>query len=86
MYNTFDTIETVESIKQQNDLLRAACAVEPKLETDMASLTSLLEQEIYLSGSGSTMFAICDNAEHATAVAKKIEEHTNLVAVATQTC
>ena len=86
VYNAFDTIETVESIKQQNDLLRAACAVEPKLETDMASLTSLLEQEIYLSGSGSTMFAICDNAEHATAVAKKIKEHSNLVAVATQTC
>jgi 4-diphosphocytidyl-2C-methyl-D-erythritol kinase len=52
----------------------------------MAALTFLLELEIYLSGSGSTMFTICDNAEHAIAVATKIEEHTNFVAVATQTC
>lgn len=86
VYNAFDAIETVEPNDQLNDLLYAACTVEPKLEMDMTTLASLLELEIHLSGSGSTMFAICDNAEHATAVAKQIEEHTNLVAVATQTC
>ena len=31
------------------------------------------------------MFTICDTTEHANELAKKIEEHTDLVAIATQT-
>lgn len=85
VYRAFDALEYHET-NSGNDLLTPACVVEPRLATDMETATTLLDQEIHLSGSGSTMFAICDNAEHAAETAKKLEEHTELVAIATQTC
>lgn len=85
VYTAFDTLESPET-NASNDLLAPACVVEPRLAVDMETASTLLAQEIHLSGSGSTMFVICDNAEHAAETAKKIEEHSELVAVATQTC
>ncbi|MEE2912588.1 MAG: hypothetical protein VX436_02150 [Planctomycetota bacterium] len=69
-----------------NDLYDAACSVASKLVDDMKRLTELLECEIHLSGSGSTMFCICNNATQAAEVAITIESQTELVAIATNTC
>jgi 4-diphosphocytidyl-2-C-methyl-D-erythritol kinase len=69
-----------------NDLLEAACSVASELEDDMKHLTELLGCEIHLSGSGSTMFCICNNALEADEIAKMIESQTELVAIATHTC
>ena len=69
-----------------NDLYDAACSVASKLADDMKRLTELLECEIHLSGSGSTMFCICNNATQAAEVAITIESQTELVAIATNTC
>ena len=85
VFRAFDTVET-HDVGGSNDLLAPACLVEPRLAQDMETLSVLLDQEIHLSGSGSSMFAICDTTEHATELARKIEEHTELVAIATQTC
>lgn len=85
VYKAFDQSSASESSEHQNDLLIPACIVETRLGTDLESLRAITEQKMHLSGSGSTMFAICDNAEHAVTLAKKIEEHTELVAIATQT-
>jgi 4-diphosphocytidyl-2C-methyl-D-erythritol kinase len=69
-----------------NDLLEAACSVASELEDDMKHLTELLGCEIHLSGSGSTMFCICNNATQADEIAASIESKTDLAAIATHTC
>ena len=69
-----------------NDLMEAACSVVGELADDMKRLTELLGCEIHLSGSGSTMFCICNNALEADKIAITIESQTDLVAIATHTC
>lgn len=69
-----------------NDLLEAACSVASELADDMKQLKELLGCEIHLSGSGSTMFCICNNATKANEIAITIESQTELVAIATHTC
>ena len=69
-----------------NDLMEAACSVASELADDMKRLTELLECEIHLSGSGSTMFCICNNATQADEIAPTIESQTELVAIATNMC
>jgi len=85
VYQAFDSM-TIHHQDVNNNLLAPACIVEPRIAEDMKKISAITEQEVHLSGSGSTMFGICDNAEHATMLAKKIEELTNLVAIATHTC
>ena len=85
VYKAFDSLQN-QNENNQNDLLAAACIVEPRLSKDLQVLNSCTNEEIYLSGSGSTMFAICDNAEHAIEVVKQIESETGIVAIATHTC
>ncbi|MBT4529994.1 MAG: hypothetical protein HOC27_02210 [Phycisphaerae bacterium] len=85
VYKAFDSLEQPEG-KQSNDLLLPAYAVERRLEKDMGCVKELINQEIYLSGSGSTFFVICNNTESASEIAKKIEQETELVAIATRTC
>lgn len=68
-----------------NELLGAACSVHPRLKEDMQTLSKVTGKGIHLSGSGSTMFVICDNAEQAAELAEKIRTQTTLVALATQT-
>ena len=69
-----------------NDLFNAACIVADELAKDAARLTELVECKIHLSGSGSTMFCICNNAIEADEIATSIELKTDLAAVATRTC
>lgn len=69
-----------------NDLFEAACRVADGLAEDAARLRELVACDIHLSGSGSTMFCICNNATHAAEIAASIESQTELVAIATHTC
>lgn len=85
VYQAFDTLKPEEA-HASNNLLTPACLVEPQLAIDMKTLESITGQKIHLSGSGSTMFAICDNTEHASELALKIKEQTEFFALATQTC
>jgi len=68
-----------------NDLSAAACEVASSLAADMAAISTIAEDHVHLSGSGSAMFVLCDNAEHASALAAAIEKETQLSAVATAT-
>ncbi len=68
-----------------NDLLIPACDIESRLGEDIGLLKLLTDLDVHLSGSGSTMFIICDNAPHATMLVEVIEKQTNHVAMATQT-
>lgn len=85
VYASFDTLNQNETATILNDLMPAACKVQEQLVTDLDTLRTISEQEVHLSGSGSTMFIICDNALHATTLADVIENKTKHVAIATQT-
>ncbi len=93
VFDAFDELDVgdldesrVRSGEIFNDLMEAACSVASELADDMKRLTELLECEIHLSGSGSTMFCICNNATQADEIAITIESQTDLVAIATHTC
>lgn len=85
VYQAFDSMANQDQ-GSNNDLLAPACVVEPRIAEDRQRIFAITDQEVHLSGSGSTMFVICDNAKQANILAKKIEEQTNLVAFATHTC
>ncbi len=84
VFQAFDTIGC-QNAKGTNDLLASAMTVQPKLKEDMQTLFRVTGKDIHLSGSGSTMFIICDTTEQATQVAQQIQDQTTLVALATQT-
>ena len=79
-------LERIESGDIFNALTQAACDVTPQLGSDMDTLSNICECEIHLSGSGSTMFAICNNESHAQALADEVQSLTNCIAVVTKTC
>ena len=85
VYKAFDRLKKPEP-GCVNELKDAACDVQPKLRIDIEMLKNLLQQEIEISGSGSTMYTICDNAQYANELARKVKHETSLHAIATQTC
>ena len=61
-----------------NDLTRAAILEAPGLEEDLARITATAERPALLSGSGSTIFVICDDELHAEYLASAIEKAHDL--------
>jgi len=68
-----------------NDLAEAACRVAPTLGELRAKVAAIAELPVHVSGSGSTLFVVCDSALHAEALAGAIEMRLHLPAVATRT-
>ncbi len=85
VYAAFDVLEQADS-ENLNDLHVPACHIEPRLHADILRVQDSVNIKTHLSGSGSTCFVICDNAEHATESAEKIKKETGLVVRATCTC
>lgn len=69
-----------------NDLLAPAFASFPDLKRDAEAIETLAEAPALLSGSGSTLFLVCDEANHAQFLATAIPETLNLPAVAVMGC
>jgi 4-diphosphocytidyl-2C-methyl-D-erythritol kinase len=65
-----------------NDLARAAICAAPQLEEDLARLSELAERPAHLSGSGSSIFVICDDPLHAEHLAGAAEQACGFPAVA----
>ena len=68
-----------------NDLADAACHVAPRLAEIRADLEALARQPVHVSGSGSTLFLVCDSAVHADVLADTIGERLGVPAVSTVT-
>lgn len=68
-----------------NELTAAATEISEELSRDMAKIKAVAEVEVHLSGSGSSMFVICDNVLNAEALTLAIKEKTGLVAIAANT-
>lgn len=64
-----------------NDLTPAAMQVAPALREHLRELADLAERPAHVTGSGSTMFIVCDDELHAQALAQAIEARTPLAAV-----
>ena len=86
VFKAFDGLGEPQKTNDGNDLMQAAFTVEHRLAIDFEAMKELTGLAIHLSGSGSTMFAICDNAEQAKKLAERIQKETTLVAIATHTC
>lgn len=67
-----------------NDLALPACDVAPTLRDDLDDLAELAERPAHVSGSGSTIFVVCDDPLHAEALATAVRERLKLPALATK--
>ncbi len=65
-----------------NDLAAPALDVAPTLAQHVRAIAAIAERDVHVSGSGSTLFTICDDPLHAQALAHAIEQRTGLPAVA----
>lgn len=68
-----------------NDLAVAALEVAPALGELRARLEAIAQSPVHVSGSGSTLFIVCDSPIHADALASAIEVQAGVPAVATVT-
>ncbi|MDZ4754956.1 MAG: 4-(cytidine 5'-diphospho)-2-C-methyl-D-erythritol kinase [Phycisphaerae bacterium] len=68
-----------------NDLAPPALTIAPTLADDLEELSALAERPAHVSGSGSTLFVLCDDQLHATALAEACTTRLNLPAVAVRT-
>ena len=64
-----------------NDLAQPAARVAPELAPLMDSITQLAERPAHLSGSGSTLFVLCDDPLHAEYLSQAIERTHDLPAL-----
>lgn len=68
-----------------NDLAEAAMRAAPRLREDLAALAHLAERPTHVTGSGSSVFVLCDDEMHAIALADAVERKLALPAVAAKT-
>lgn len=68
-----------------NDLMMAALQVAPSLLEQLDQVAELAERPARISGSGSSIFVLCDDEVHAQALASAVEERLELPAVAVST-
>jgi 4-diphosphocytidyl-2-C-methyl-D-erythritol kinase len=68
-----------------NDLAPAALDLHPSLQEDLDRIRPIVEQPIHLSGSGSTLFTLCDDPLHADLLAAAVSERLQIPATAVQT-
>ncbi|MHC5113604.1 MAG: 4-(cytidine 5'-diphospho)-2-C-methyl-D-erythritol kinase [Planctomycetota bacterium] len=65
-----------------NDLATPAVSVAPPLGDVLERVATIAERPAHVSGSGSTVFVICDDPLHAQFLAEAVERETGLPAVA----
>jgi len=68
-----------------NDLTGAAVQIAPMLANELARLAELAQRPAHVSGSGSSIFVICDDEMHALALADAVERKLGLPSVPVRT-
>jgi len=69
-----------------NDLAPAAFEVASGLAAHADAFARLAERPVHVSGSGSTLFTLCDDPFHAEALAAAVSERLGLPAIAARSC
>ena len=101
VYRAFDTLRPNAALAPQrvralaadrvrpqspfNDLADAAYSVAPALIDVSRKIEGIAELPVHVSGSGSTLFVVCDSDIHAEILAGAIEMRAGIPAVATRT-
>lgn len=67
-----------------NDLAAAALDLHSALQDDLDRIRPIVEQPIHISGSGSTLFTLCDDQFHADLLAAAVFEKLQIPATAVQ--
>jgi 4-diphosphocytidyl-2-C-methyl-D-erythritol kinase len=65
-----------------NDLAAPALDIAPSLAAHVRAVADIAEREVHVSGSGSTLFTVCDDPLHAQALADAVERRTGLPSIA----
>jgi 4-diphosphocytidyl-2-C-methyl-D-erythritol kinase len=65
-----------------NDLAAPALAVEPILEDDVADVRAATGRTVHVSGSGSTLYVLCNGRLEADLLAEQVRSRSGLPAVA----
>jgi 4-diphosphocytidyl-2-C-methyl-D-erythritol kinase len=65
-----------------NDLAAPAARIAPDLSRVLRDVGDLAERPAHVTGSGSTVFVVCDDALHAAALARAIESRWSMPAIA----
>lgn len=68
-----------------NDLAEAAKIIAPAMAEDMHEIEQLAQLPIHVCGSGSSLFALCTDSMHASALAEASTTRLHIPAVAVQT-
>ncbi len=74
--------DRVHSEAPFNDLARAAFQLQPPLKALAASLADVSERSVHVTGSGSTLFVVCDHALEAEALARAASQRLGSPALA----
>lgn len=69
-----------------NDLAPAAFRTAPELEESVTRLEHLAERKVHISGSGSSLFVICDEMMHAEALARACNDQLGIPALPVTGC
>jgi 4-diphosphocytidyl-2-C-methyl-D-erythritol kinase len=64
-----------------NDLAEPAAHVAPSLREHGRAIAAMADRPAYVTGSGSTLFVLCDDALHAEALSRAIEARTGLASL-----
>jgi 4-diphosphocytidyl-2-C-methyl-D-erythritol kinase len=82
----YDMIDSpVDPQAMFNDLTAAACCIAPILEQHIEKISALANRPVAVSGSGSTLFVICDDLMHAEALVEAANKEFGLPGLATAT-
>ena len=77
--------ETLRADDPFNDLAAAAQRVAPAIADDMEEIASLVDLPVHVCGSGSSLFVVCSDPMHASAVAECVIARLKVPAVAVTT-
>ncbi|MDG1838224.1 MAG: hypothetical protein P8I91_05425 [Phycisphaerales bacterium] len=82
MLNEARVRSVIEGASPFNDLAESSLAEAPELHVLASDIGSTVNRDIHVSGSGSTLFVLCDTDLEATAMATAIEEQHAVPAIA----
>jgi 4-diphosphocytidyl-2C-methyl-D-erythritol kinase len=82
MLNEAGVRSVIEGASPFNDLAEPTLAEAPELRVLASDIGSAVNRDIHVSGSGSTLFILCDTDLEASAIATAIEEQHDVPAIA----
>jgi len=78
------SLSTLQFHQPFNDLTEAAFAVAPRLRGECEEISELIQREVHVSGSGSTLYFLCASAVESDLLADAVARHMHIPCVPVQ--